>query len=202
MFNNCIKILLCMIVICLSSSLSSFAEEGGIRIAVVRIQEAFNDYERTKEMRKIIETSFQQQKDAVEKLAEEIEAMKAEMRKDSAKLIPGSYQMFERLQNIKNKEYLHKTQSDSYREDLNGEMVNFYQTIFGDFQNAVGEYAKQANIDIVIRSADQELKNKDAFGIQNEIGLKIIHYYRPALDITAQVIQVMNRNYQATKKAK
>ena len=84
--------------------------------------------------------------------------------------------------------------------DLNEEMVVFYKAIYGDFQKAVADYSKQAKIDLVIRAADQDLKNKDAFGIQNEIGLKILHYYRPALDITAQVIQVMNRSYQKSRK--
>ena len=181
---------------------SVHAAEGGIRIAVIRIQEAFNDYQKTKEMRKSIETSFKQQRDGVEKLGKSIETMKNDLRRESTRLTPGSYKMFERIQAIKAKEFLHKTMRDTYRKDLNEEMVVFYKAIYEDFQKAVADYSAQpgVKIDLVIRAADQDLKNKDAFGIQNEIGLKILHYYRPALDITQQVIQVMNRNYQKSRK--
>ncbi|MHC4885964.1 MAG: OmpH/Skp family outer membrane protein [Planctomycetota bacterium] len=179
-----------------------FAQDGGLRIAVVRIEDAINNYQRSKDMRKTIEASFKQQKEAVDKTASEIETMKAELRKESARLTPGSYQMFERVQKIKAKEFLFKTLRDSYRKDMNEEMVNYYKTVFADFQKAVAQYSNdpEVRIDLVIRSANDELKSKDAMGIQGEIGMKILHYYRPTLDITAQVTQVMDRNYKDMKK--
>ena len=166
-----------------------------LKVAVVRIQDAFEQYDRTKVMKKSIEAAFKPQQDAINKLGEQVQNMKVELRQNKM-MEPGSYKWFEKMQEIKTKEYLLKSMDKEMREDWNEQMVQFYKAIYEDFQNGVKAYAEQARLDIVIRAADQDLKNESAVGIQNEIGLKIVHYFRPSLDVTEQVVQVMNRRYK------
>lgn len=177
------------------------AAEGGVKIAVVRIQDAFSDYQRTKEMKKDIEETFKPDQNAIQKLDKEVESMKKELRADTM-TEPGSFRHFEKLQSLRTKEYLLKTMRDDMRDEWNERMVEFYKVIYADFQQAAKMYAEQNGYDIVIRQSDEELTNKSAMGIQNEIGLKILHYVSPAMDKTKEIVDIMNRNWAKAKAAR
>jgi len=180
---------------------SARAAERPLKIAVVRIQDAFADYERTKEMKAAIEADFQPDQQAIETLGNEVNSLKQELQADSM-TEPGSFRHFEKLQAIRTKEYLLKTMREELRKQWNDRMIDFYKTIYSDFQRAVKEFAVNDQYDLVIRLADEELTNNSAMGIQNEIGLKIVHYAAPSLDRTDAIVAIMNRNWQASKRAR
>jgi Skp family chaperone for outer membrane proteins len=114
----------------------------------------------------------------------------------------GDYAWFVKVQEIKTKEYLLKTMEKELNQRVNERMVTLYNTFYADFQSAVALYARQNGYDLVVRAADEELKSETAAGIQHEIGLKIVHYYSPALDKTNQILEVMNRIYEKAKAAR
>jgi Skp family chaperone for outer membrane proteins len=180
---------------------SSQADEAGLKVAVVRIQDAFSDYERAKEMKADIEKTFTPDKNAVKKLQAQISKMKQDLRADSM-TEPGSFKHYEKLQAIRTKEYLLKTMREELSKELNERMTDFYKVVYADFQKAVKEYALKNGYDLVVRKADENLTNNSAMGVQNEIGLKILHYVAPSLDRTKQIVQIMNRNWRKAKASR
>lgn len=183
------------------SSVKLLSAEKGLKIAVVRIQDAFSDYSRTKAMKKDIEETFKPDQTAVEKLSKEVETLKNELRADTM-TEPGSFRHFEKLQKIRTKDYLLKTMKKDLSSEWNERMVEFWKVIYADFQKAVKMYAVQNGYDIVIRQSDEALSNRSAIGIQNEIGLKILHYVSPRMDKTKEIVAIMNRNWSKAQAAR
>ncbi|MHC4870568.1 MAG: OmpH/Skp family outer membrane protein [Planctomycetota bacterium] len=177
------------------------AADSSLKVAVVRIQDAFSDYNRTKAMKKDIEETFKPDQTAVEKLDKEVKNLKNQLRADTM-TEPGSFRHFEKLQVIRTKEYLLKTMKKDLAGEWNERMVEFWKVIYADFQKAVKMYSVQNGYDIVIRQSDEALSNKSAIGIQNEIGLKILHYVSPAMDKTKEIVAIMNRNWSKAQAAR
>lgn len=172
----------------------------GLKIAVVRIEDAFNEYQRTKEWKTKLEAEFRPEHDEIESVRKAIQKLEREMLNDRT-LEPGSYVKFAKENEIVKKKYYLKKKREQVNRLWNDVMVEFYKGIYADFQEAVDRYAKQNKYDLVIRAADRELSHESFVGVQNEITVKFLHYYAPSLDRTDQIVAVMNRLYQE-KKAK
>ncbi|GEM_PF-3469717 len=180
---------------CLMATSAARAAQPGLRIAVVRIQDVFEKSLRAQAMKKSIQDDFDQQRQAIEKWENEVKVMEDNLRSDSL-LKPGTYAWFEKTQEIKTKNYLIKTTQDKLQAEVNRAMVTYYRTIYQDLQTAIKDYAQRNGVDLVLRATDEEVAADKVFAIQNEISIKMLHYYNPALDCTDSVVELMNEAWR------
>lgn len=180
----------------------SFAQAGeGPKVAVVRIQDAINSYERAKELQKDIDASFKDQKEQINKLREELKVLQKEVQADSV-LEPNDMKQFQKIQDLRAKEFTLKTLGNSFMKEYNDRMVEFYRAIYADFQAAVKEYATNNGCDLVLRKVKDDLEAPNVQGVQQEIAIKVVQFASAAVDCTDQVLAIMNRNFEKVKAAR
>lgn len=174
------------------------ARAADMKIGVVQIQEVFAKYKKTTDMKAKLEAEFRGKTDRIDKINDLLKQKREAV--SAATNDRGSLDWFKKMQEIKALEYQLKLEKEDFQRLLNKKMCDFYKDVFRDFQNACKEFAVASGYSLILRAADEVLSNESHVGIQNEIGLKILHYYAPSMDITEQILAHMNRKYAASNK--
>ena len=134
----------------------------------------------------------------IEKLLKATDNLIKEMRSDPT-IEPGSFAWFNKDQKIKSNQFILKRMRADFNKLLDDRRTVVFKAFYSDFCLAIEQYAKNNNYDLIISVTDKELKGENSFDVLNEITLKTLHYYSPALDRTDQIIAVMNRIYEKKK---
>ncbi|MFH0910984.1 MAG: OmpH family outer membrane protein [Planctomycetota bacterium] len=169
--------------------------EAVLNIRVFRIQEIFEKSQRAQAMKKNIEEMLSEEKKNIERLDREAKKMEEDLRADTL-TEAGSFPWFQKKQDIATKRYLIETKKKSFEQTMNAEMATYYKTIYEDMQWAIATYAKQNGVHLVLRATDEALTAESFIAIQNEITLKMLHYYDPALDCTQPVLEYMDQRWR------
>ena len=175
------------------------AETAGLRVAVVRLHEVYQNYEYTMEMEKIIEADLEPDRQEVEKVKGEILELKEALR-TTRDMDPGDFAWFVKMQEIKRKEYYLEVRRKEISQRINERMATLYRAFWSRFQQAVELYAIKNKYDLVLRASEPELRNEEFVNIQREIALKSVPFYSKSLDRTEQIVQLMNALYRESKK--
>lgn len=167
----------------------------GAKVGVIRIQQVFKDYVYAREMEKKIKESFAHDEKQIQDLQRQIQQLKEELQANPE---PSGALARERILQIQIFEVRLEEKVRRYRKFSRARMAEFWRTVYKDFQQAVNILASQQRYDIIITAPDidlsEEVGRSDApEAIQNEILLRYMQYISPRVDLTDQVIQMMNQ---------
>ncbi len=175
-------------------SLSSITadEKAPFRVAVVDMLQLLDQYDKSKDLEKQLESEYAKEDEKVKKIREEISAMTAELRiaaEDKANSI---------TRQIKEKEFSIKMTEDSLKESLANKHRRFTQSVYEDIKEMVALQAKELGIQLVLRKS--MAKGQSDREIQMEMMNNMIIFHSDEVDLTSVVLKMLNTRYQQMNK--
>lgn len=173
---------------------AAFAGEG--QVAVVRLQEVFRQSTYAKQMEAQIKASFAQEERAIE---DQQKLLKSEQEKlaSNALLDPNSYQYKEKVMKIQLMELKYRDMVQRFTSLSRSKMATYWKAVYADFQTAINRVASTGQFSVIMTTPDIDLpeqveKTNSPEMMMTEILQRRVMYINPQVDVTDQVIKVMN----------
>ncbi len=179
-----------------------------MRIGVVRVEVVFKEYQYAKDQEAKIKSEFNREKAVIDGLKKQIKTRLDRLRNDP--LTPhGSKEWKLGMLEIEKLKIRLEDRQRKFNRDVRKRMAEFYRSIYEDFRAVVQAVGQKYQYDLIITSPSPELSKdgpaaNNPEGIRTEILLRRIQYIgkKQGVDITAFVIQEMNKVYAKRKAAK
>jgi outer membrane protein len=177
--------------------LAGFAAET--KIAVVDLEEVFNEYYKTrifvanlKKQAEVFQAYAQKLNESRTKLNEEFKNLRDESQNlalSKAEQENKRVQAQEKYRQMKAKEAELQQYNDSKVEQLKEERAKLRDRILSEIKTEIGKRAALAGYTLVLDKSGKSLS-----------GISIIVYHSPSTDITADIIKELNRGYEKNDK--
>lgn len=165
---------------------------GGI--AVVDLARVFDGYRMTKDLeqrfddrRRVIGDQAESRRYAVEKQLTALQAFD-----------PASRDYAERRNELYRMEFEFKVWLSMEEQRLKDEHMAWLRSIYDDVRQAVAGVAESRGIDLVLTYDELSPDVPDSLALRREILLKKVLYFSDRVDLTAQVLEGLNENYEKT----
>jgi Skp family chaperone for outer membrane proteins len=199
------RFIACAALLALAGALPLRAGEGRPdyplpRVGVVRIEAIFDQLDYIREQRQRLEQAYAQDQAEIKRLQETIEARVAELR-DNPLITPQSLRFQKEKLKIDEMRLDLEDRMRRFSSEVSKDRAEFYKSVYQQFQRAVNSYAQHYQLDLVITAPNPELSSEveeadNPDRIQQEILMRRVQYLSPRVDITPQIIQMMNEEYQ------
>lgn len=182
----------------LIASLTAFEPQAGVTVvAVVKIPEVSEQYTKTKDLEAVFDkdrTAFARARDERKtKIDRAKEALQAELK-------PGNDAYRARRKEIAEMEAEMQAFVELEGERLEQGLAQSLRSIFDDIHAAIGEVAKERNIDIVLASDDMPNEVPTSTQqVRQQIVLQKVLYWDKRVNITDDVVTRVNGKYAAQK---
>lgn len=185
--------------VCLVSAPCAQAAEG-TRVGVVRIQEVFRKSEYAKQMEDKIRANFRQEEKEIDDLQKVLSDGQAKLQSNQL-LDRDSFAYKEQVLNLQILELKLRDRMEKYAKNSRIQMAEFWRSVYADFQKAVGSIASTNQFDLIITAPDTQLSESGGASnapeaVMSEVLQRRVQFVAPRIDITNQVIQVMNDTYR------
>lgn len=177
------------------SILSLPLQTGGTSVAVVKVPELSEKYQKTTDLevqfevvRKKFNADRDEQKARIDKAAKSLQE----------ELKPGTDEFRARKREIARMEADLQAFAETEGERIEQGLARSLRSIFDDIQAAIAEVAGEKGIDVVIAYDEMpnELPNTTQ-SIRQQIVLQKVLYWNPRVDLTAAVLERLNAKYKA-----
>lgn len=170
--------------------------DGPSRVAVCDITEIFAEYQRAKDLteelsqkRNKFEAENTRRQKHLEALSEELGGYQ-----------PGSDKYNEVQDNLRRGIVEREVWARMEQQTILGEHLRLTKEMYEEIKTAIGEVAKQQNIDIVIQETDQPIEAQNAQQLIAQIHQRQVLYNAPTIDITEMVLLKVNESYRIKNK--
>lgn len=165
-------------------------------VAVVRIQEVFRKSEYAKQMEAQLKAGFATEEKQLEDLQKLLKSEQDKLQ-SNALLDPNSYQYKEMVMRYQLLELKFQDKRQNYQKMSRAKMANFWRSVYADFRQAIERIGSTGRYLVIETAPDMELSEDSVRSnapemVMTEILQRRIQYVAPSVDITEQVIQVMN----------
>ncbi len=170
------------------------------RVGVVRIEEVFRQIDYIKEQEQVLRQEYEQDRARINSLQQQITEKQTELRQNPL-ITPQSPRFRKGMLEIQLMQVDLEEQYQQLRESLSKDTAEFWKSVYLQFQLAVKGYAEHYQLDLVITAPDAELaeleeREETPDRIQQQILMRRVQYLSPRIDITPQIIEMMNKEYQ------
>lgn len=174
---------------------ASVGQAGEVRVAVVNIPQVSERYQKRIELESQFEAKRKETSQKRDELRERIDRATRSLQEE---LKPGTDAYRDRAKELA----LLRAEMDFFMESesqrIEMELANSLRLIFDDILAATKQVAEQRGIDIVL-SADTlpSGQAENPTQMRQQIVLQKVLYWKPSLDMTAEVVQRLNEQYRA-----
>lgn len=178
------------------------AQAGGTpptgRIACVNVVQAFNEYQRQKDLTEEMNQLQSQLQTENTQRRQRIDALQAEI----DKLDPDDPTFVGRTREMLAMQIDYKNWMDLKQADLSREVGLWSVRIYKEIVKAVGEVARRDGYDLVLYRGEFEVITMDPEVIKEQIRSTKVLYANPSIDITQVITDKLNADYRAQPRVK
>jgi Skp family chaperone for outer membrane proteins len=171
-----------------------------MRVRMVNLQHVIKNFKRTETLRAEHAQLFKQYDDEINRIKGLIEARTKQMQQPE---YLDKRDAFEK--EIKRLDREMKEKTDDARQALDKKQGELIVLVYKELDEAVRTYARQANIELVLHFNDAVLESdrNSAANIARKMsaGACMPMYMNPALDISQEIVNVLNAKYPVTTSA-
>ncbi len=171
--------------------------QGAPKVGVVNIAKVFEKYQMTQQLeqqfdakRQAISQEAQKRQDAMETKLKELEAFD-----------PNSQDFANRQAALRYSRIEYRVWLEDTEETLKREHMNLLRMIYGLVTEAIAKTAKDRGLDLVVTQDDLSPEAPDSISLRREILLKKVLYFSPRVDITQEVLNLLNEELRAKSGA-
>ncbi|MDR4506821.1 MAG: OmpH family outer membrane protein [Candidatus Brocadiaceae bacterium] len=183
----CVAFCVCSLSVCAESS-----SAAGIKVGVVDINKVFEKYEKRKKFDEELKKQEKEYQAAINDKKKELVGLN-----DKIQLLDlgsDARRKYEETFEKKNMEL------ESYAKFAEKNIMKRYkgsfENLYTDVLKGVEEVGQGGQYDLIIKKEETELKGGGLSELQFKVGIKTVLYHSAAVDITNQVIDVLNKNFQ------
>ena len=165
------------------------APAASLKIGVVNIARVFKQYKKTREFEALLENETKKEQLKLKDIEEKVKTLREEL--DSDVMSPDSplrRTKTEELMVLQSRwEYLAKNWSKWMQMKVNKHTVQIYNEI----REVIEQYGKDNDFTFILKVDPTLDKNRD--NSTEEINFRVLLYYAPSVDITGEIIKVLNQ---------
>jgi Skp family chaperone for outer membrane proteins len=185
---------------CYRMSMAQTASEPtALKIVVVNVAKVLSECQANLDREK-------QSKDLDKKVNEELQKIKADadaMKEELESVLKiGSKEYNDRLQEWFNKRAIFKARQEGQKEIFSAETQAWMETLYQKLLEEVAKVARQEGATLVLDKDDIAAKPEKIQDLYNIIRTRKVLYSAPTLDLTAKILENMDRQYEQEKAGK
>ncbi len=169
-------------------SVKAQEKPGGLKVGVVDVLSLLENYEKSKALEKKLEERYGHEEVDLKKLQEEIGDLEGQFK------IAGEAAKGEIRLKIREKEGTFKVRRDNLQETLANQHRLYTEEVYNDIKEAVAFYGKDHGYDIVLKKS--AFDDPDHRQLQMEMVSNVVLFNRPDMDITTEVLNLLNARYR------
>ena len=132
----------------------------------------------------------------------ELEEKLAEMADDLRRLEPGSDAYYAQMDKKRQLEFELEMEQERVYRTIKKEAERQAKELIAEIEKAIAEYARQHNFALVLRKDYEELQHLSWVELQGYYARKIVLYHGGAMDITDEIVKILNRGAGEKKEKK
>jgi len=172
------------------------APEPQPKIAVVDLQELFENLEEKVDMNVDLNVLSEKAKQALEALKADHDKLKEQLRF----LDEASDKYKATKKQLDDLETLSRARLEEEDKKIRGKTAEFTKRIYEKMVQEIAAYAKVEGFALVLKSQKPDLADtNDLLEINRRIGQRIVLYSGGVVDVTSQIIRIMNDKYAQSK---
>ena len=187
------NVTICLSVLMLLPVFSQLSGAGELKIAVVSMKQVFDQYYKTKKANDLLKKRFNKSDLKKRELVDTVKSLKTELKTLALEAADSSLSSAEqdKKKRLSEKKYIaYMDAEEKLREfektsikEFGYQMRQTQQKIVSDIRETINQYIKGKGIILVLDSSGKSMNN-----------VKSIIYYDSALDITDDIIELLNKN--------
>jgi Skp family chaperone for outer membrane proteins len=186
------------LIACLAVSLVAAAPpEKSLKIGVADITRISRAYAKGAEFQKTIDQLSRDLRAQEEVLSARID----QLDRDISALSMGNPQRTKLLSDYREKVEARANLRDTARRKMDDVIVESTRTIYDDISKEVEAYARAKGFDLILKQQSFDTQQPSAPDQSIRIGQRDVLYCKPEMDITNDIIEGLNKAYEAAKKA-
>jgi Skp family chaperone for outer membrane proteins len=182
-----------------TSMAQTAAEPTVLKIAVVNVAKVLSECQANLDREKQSKELDKKVNDELAKIKADADAMKEEL---ESVLKIGSKEYNDRLQEWFNKRAMFKARQEGQKEIFSAETQAWMESLYQKLLEEVAKIARQEGATLVLDKDDIAAKPEKIQDLYNIIRTRKVLYSAPTLDLTAKVLENMDRQYEQEKAGK
>lgn len=167
------------------------------RIAVVNVAKVLRECQENLEREKRTTQRRQQVKASMDQLAAEADALGKELEQA---LEPGTKQYTDTLQQYFDKRALYEAYGKGQEKAVEVESKAWLEDIYQRLLKQVGSVARKKEITLVFNLDQMPIEGRELAELYNMVLARAVLYNTPSMDITAEVLEAMDAEYDLIKQ--
>jgi len=183
---------------CNSLHAQSGVRTNSLKLGVVDLNVVFENYEK----RKLLDKEMREKEKWYQKKINEKKKELENLRDKIQLLDLGSEARMNHEDEFEKK----NMELESYAKYAENSLVKKYKETFeglyAEVLKTIETVGKRNNYDLIIKKEEANLQSKGISELQFKVGIRTVLYHSDAIDITNQVVDVLNNNYYKSGKGK
>ena len=181
------------------TSHAQVAVESELRIGVVNVAKVLGECQEKLDRERETEARSQKIKESLDKLGAEAESLQKELEQA---LMPNTDEYRRVLQQFYDKSALYKAYGEGQKKAMEHDARGWLDDIYGRLLKQIGTVARQEKLSLVLNLDDLPLEGRDLGELYNVVLSRSVLYNSPMLDITAQLVENMDNQYEQMQSMK
>ncbi len=187
----------CLIFAFVFFSLRSLSQEASpkpsLKIGVVDMSRVFDAYKKRGDYNSALEEFRRQKAQEIESRREEINRLRDRIQL----LAPGSEERKNEEENLSKKRLEFETGARLAAREVDEKYRDFLAEIYGDISDEVRRFGVENGYDLMLKTEALQTDTSSTAELKLRLSIQKILYYSSQLDVTEQIIEVLNREYEA-----
>ncbi len=193
----CLVFALLASLICTNINIAN-AETEDFKIGIVDIGNVFEKYQKRIDLDQELKEQEKEFQDEVNKKRKEI----IDLDEETQLLDLGS----ESRSNNENLMERKNVELEGYAKFAERQLLkkykNFFENIYQEVVQKVEKIGEQEGFDLIIKNEEADLKSNEISDLQFKIGIRTVLYHSDSVDITFDVVDILNASYSKEKENK
>jgi len=198
------------------------------RVAAVDVATVFSNYKKVVEVNKQVEASFEKEKKALEEVERKLGEFAREIRLQREQLPGDSDLVFENIQRFQKEDFQYRKKVRDLNEKMEKRLLEEMRDVLREIRSAIRKQAEKGGYHLVLRAPDandpvetgeldapkksevnpsqetikEVLTPKYTFELVARFRRNPVLYGAEVVDITKQVLETLNREYEAPRRGK
>ncbi len=183
----------------LSLAQESTEVPGPLKIGVVNVSKVLTECQENLDREKSIELKQQEIKAKLKELETEANDIRNELENV---LKPGSQESIARMQEWFNKMALKEAYEKGQMKSLETDTQVWTETLYQKFLDEVNRMARQKGLTLVLNKDEMSVRQRNLDDLLSMIRSRRILYSAPTLDLTAEILENLDKDYEKVKAGK
>lgn len=172
---------------------------GPLKIGVVNVSKVLTECQENLDREK----SIQEKQNQIKAKIQELETEANEIRNELENVLkPGSPESAARMQEWFNKMALKEAYEKGQMKSLETDTQVWTETLYQKFLDEVNRIARQKGLTLVLNKDEMSVRQRNLDDLLSMIRSRRILYSAPTLDLTAEVLENMDKAYEKEKAGK